>query len=148
LCWTERRRGRRRAAAARVRRNISSRPQLIPLLAVLTGTSVLEQIARYDAADAAALCARVQNGASLSGIVERWESIYHEVLANFDPAQIGRAEESWMTSIYLSRWHYYQRREWERAQLLRLKKVPVLGSALCAGVVRARRRWVPYNAQW
>jgi glycosyltransferase involved in cell wall biosynthesis len=111
----------------------------------LSASALLEQISRYDASDAEALSARVRAEASLNGMVARWESIYREILANFDIAHVDRAEESRMTARYLSRWHYFRRREWEVAQLRRLQKIPVMGKAIYGAAQWALQRWKPFN---
>ena len=111
----------------------------------LTANALLKQIARYDASDAQALSVRVRIEASLNGMIGRWESIYREVLANFDLAQVDRAEESRVTALYLSRWHYFRRREWEVAQVRRLREVPVVGKSIYSAVEWAIRRWRPFN---
>jgi glycosyltransferase involved in cell wall biosynthesis len=111
----------------------------------LSARALLKQISRYDASDAEALSARVRAEAGLNRMVARWESIYREVLANFDTAQVDCAEESRMTALYLSRWHYFRRREWEVVQFRRLQKIPVLGKAIYGAAQWALQRWRPFN---
>ena len=107
----------------------------------LSASALLKQISRYDASDARALSVRVRAEASLNGMVARWESIYREVLADFDIAQVARTEECHMSALYLSRWHYFRRREWEVAQVRRLREIPVLGKSIYSAVEWAIRRW-------
>ncbi len=111
----------------------------------LSANALLKQISRYDAPDARALSVRVRTEASLDEMIGRWESIYREVLANFDIAQVDRTEESRMTALYLSRWHYFRRREWEVAQVRRLREIPVVGKSIYGAVEWAIRRWRPFN---
>jgi len=111
----------------------------------LTARALLKQIARYDAADAGALSVRVRADASLNCMVARWESVYREVLANFDVAQIDRVEESQLTALYLSRWHYFRRREWEVAQLRRLQTIPIAGKTIYGIAQWALQRWKPFK---
>jgi glycosyltransferase involved in cell wall biosynthesis len=113
------------------------------LIQPLSAAALLRQIMRYDASDAQALSARVRTEASLNGVIARWESIYREVIANFRVADLDRAEESRMTAFYLSRWHYYRRRDWELAQIRRLRSIPVLGKAIYKAAKWTLRRWNP-----
>jgi hypothetical protein len=96
----------------------------------LSAGALLKQIWRYDASDAAALSARVHAEASLSSAVDRWESIYSEVIAGFDAAQQDRQAESRATIDYMTRWHYSRRQEWEREQVRRLKRIPIVGKPI------------------
>jgi hypothetical protein len=109
----------------------------------LSADALLNQIARYDAADAAVLSARVRAEASLSKAVMRWESIYLEVLSNFDVARVDRVEESHAACAYLSRWHYFRRRDWERDQLRRLQRIPHIGQTTYSLAEWMLKRWGP-----
>jgi hypothetical protein len=107
--------------------------------------ALLKQISRYDALDAAALSARVRSEASLIGAVARWESIYFEVLANFDITRVDRAEESQAIANYLLRWHYFQRRDWEVAQFRSLQRIPFVGEAIYGLARWTLVRWRPFD---
>jgi hypothetical protein len=96
----------------------------------LDAGALLKQISRYNALDAAALSARVRTEASLNSSIGQWESIYLKVLANFNVERVDRDEESRATAAYLSRWHYFRRRDWEREQVLRLQRIPLIGRAI------------------
>jgi len=104
--------------------------------AVLTG-----EIARYDAADAQALSARVRAEASLANAVVRWESIYRDVIAGFDSAAADRFAENRAIADYISRWHYSRRQEWEREQGRRIQRIPIVGKAIGLAGHWAARRW-------
>lgn len=107
----------------------------------LSASAVLKQIARYDPSDAAALSARVRAEAGLSGAVDRWESIYSEVVGGFDAAQLDRVAESRATIDYMTRWHYSRRQEWEREQGRRLKRIPIVGKPIGWIGRWALKRW-------
>lgn len=107
----------------------------------LSAEALQEQMACYDAVDAAALSVRVRAEASLSKAATRWESIYSEVLADFDVARVDRIEESRAASAYLARWHYFRRCNWESEQLLRLQRIPVVGKAVYKQAKRALQHW-------
>jgi glycosyltransferase involved in cell wall biosynthesis len=109
----------------------------------LSAEALLAQIARYDAGDAAALSARVRAEASLSKAAARWESIYLEVLSNFDVAQVDRVYESHAACAYLSRWHYFRRRDWELEQLRRLQRIPHIGKTTYGLAKWMLKRWGP-----
>jgi glycosyltransferase involved in cell wall biosynthesis len=109
----------------------------------LSADALVNQMARYDAADAAALSARVRTEASLGKAAMQWESVYLGVLSNFDVARIDRIEESHATYAYLSRWHYSRRRDWEREQLVRLQRIPFIGQAAYGLAKWALKRWGP-----
>ncbi len=107
----------------------------------LSADSLLNQIARYNAADAAKLSARVRAEASLSKAVRRWESIYSTVLSDFDVVRVNRIEESQAAYTYHSRWHYFRRMDWEREQLLRLRRIPLIGQTAHSLAKWVLRRW-------
>jgi glycosyltransferase involved in cell wall biosynthesis len=111
----------------------------------LSAEALSKQITRYDASDAAKLSSLVREKASLNLTVARWESIYRQVLTNFSVALIDREEESRATALYLLRWHYFRRREWEIAQLDHLKRIPAFGETVYHLVRRALLRWRPFN---
>lgn len=107
----------------------------------LDAGALLKQISRYNALDAAALSARVRTEASLNSSIGQWESIYLKVLANFNVERVDRDEESRATAAYLSRWHYFRRRDWEREQVLRLQRIPLIGRAIYGLARWTLRAW-------
>ena len=107
--------------------------------------ALLERIARYDAADAAAVSARVREEAGVGRAVSRWLEIYGEVVAGFDGSQVDRVAESRAVIEYMSRWHYSRRQEWEREQGRRLKRIPIVGKPIGWLGRWAVKRWRPFD---
>lgn len=99
---------------------------------------LLREIQRYDAADAAAVSQRLRGKAGLEEAAGQWLAIYSTVLQDFDGQAIDRNGEGRAASAYIKKWHTFQRREWEKDQVARLKQIPLIGNL----VYRVIHRWL------
>lgn len=102
---------------------------------------IMAEIHRYDPNDAAQVCERVRNESGLAQSVQRWIRLYAEVIQQFDPLQQQLNEEYRALRDYLARWSYGSRLDWERAQLTRLRSVPMFGHVFYKMAYRILKKW-------
>jgi hypothetical protein len=102
---------------------------------------IAQEIARYDATDTAAVCSRVRNEAGLSESVRRWISLYEDVRKEFQRSPRDYDQEFIALGNYLKRWNYGRRVDWEREQLRKVGRVPIIGGALLGVTRRVLRKW-------
>jgi len=100
-----------------------------------------EEIERYDAADAAAVCQRVRQEAGLAEAVRRWTGLYADVIEEFRGSGSDHEEELRALASYLTEWSYARRVEWERDQLKQLGSVPLIGRTLVYVARGLTRKW-------
>ncbi|MGO4213555.1 glycosyltransferase, partial [Terriglobus sp. YAF25] len=93
----------------------------------LKAEALLHEIQRYDPADAAAVSQRIRSEAGLEEATNQWLAIYTDVLRDFTSDVIDREAEGRAASLYIKQWHAFQRREWEKDQIAKLKQIPVIG---------------------
>jgi glycosyltransferase involved in cell wall biosynthesis len=106
----------------------------------INAQSLAAEIARYDSADARAVCQLVRAGSSLDNVVHEWIDLYTEVKelsqsVIYDPA----AELVWM-SDYLRTWGWDSRIEWERAQMRKIYNLRWIGPVLERLTIKGLRR--------
>jgi Glycosyltransferase Family 4 len=111
------------------------------LLHPLKPEHIRPEIERYDALDAAAVCGRVRDEASLVQATHRWIRLYTDVIEEFRGTARDSNEEFHALGNYMRKWSYEKRMEWEREQLSRLQKVPLAGGALLHLARCILRRW-------
>ncbi len=88
------------------------------------------EMARYDAEDAAAVCARARAEAGLQEAAGHWEQLYENVIAEFRVATTDRHAEELALANYLGQWSYESRIRWEYVQIDKLRRLPVLGNTI------------------
>ena len=102
---------------------------------------IAEEVARYDAQDAAAVCGRVRAEAGLTLAIGRWVSLYAQVMHEFKQTPRDYNQEFTALGTYLQHWNYAKRVDWEREQLENLSRTPLIGNALLAVARRVLRKW-------
>ena len=102
---------------------------------------ILSEIQRYDPNDAAQVCERVRKASGLVESVQRWIQLYAEVIKQFDPLHRHVNEEYTALTHYFARWNYGSRMEWERAQINKLRSVPVFGGVLYQMARGILKKW-------
>ena len=109
----------------------------------LRAAHLIEQIQRYDPADAAEVCRRTRKEAGLVEATQKWIALYRSVILEFHNVQPETGAEDRAMA------HYYFRRravtvmDWPRKQFRKFGNAPVLGtsiSRLTAWVRTVRRR--------
>ncbi|MCP5410549.1 MAG: glycosyltransferase [Alphaproteobacteria bacterium] len=112
---------------------------------VLTGPldagAISGEIARYDAADAARVSARIRQEASLDAAAEAWLSLYQDVLQ--DAAVSGTFEDRTLCREYQRRWRLRIVTAPVVSALRRIRTVPVVGETL---FFMMRRVWHAFIA--
>jgi hypothetical protein len=96
------------------------------------------EIQRYDSVDAAGVRQRIRTDADLAAATTRWIELYRTVIAEHRRANRDSDAESRALTSYLRRWHYESRVDWEREQLSKLMRIPVVGN----GIFRSARRFL------
>ena len=99
------------------------------------------EIAHYDAADAAAVCARARGEAGLQVAIAQWERLYESVIAEFRGVTTDRHAEERALAEYLELWSYESRIRWEHAQIDTLRRVPVVGNRIAEFTRNAMSHW-------
>ncbi len=99
------------------------------------------EIQRYDPNDAARVTQRIRSEAGLVGATDRWVELYRTVLAEFRDMRRQPDAELRALAVYLRKWTYESRVEWERKQLGKLGAIPLLGKRLLPSVRRALHWW-------
>ncbi|HET9653687.1 MAG TPA: hypothetical protein VFP36_15915, partial [Usitatibacter sp.] len=84
------------------------------------------EIARYDAADAAAVSAKVRATANLDLFLTTMTELYEEAIAEQRLAAYDPDGESRAAAAYLRDWGFERRYEWERTRLLRALPRPLV----------------------
>ncbi|HWX56798.1 MAG TPA: glycosyltransferase [Verrucomicrobiae bacterium] len=87
------------------------------------------EIERYDPHDAAEVSRRAHTEAGVEEATRCWIALYRDVIQEFRQSRQDFDEESRALGVYLQRWNYEKRLEWELRQLDRLKRSPLLGAA-------------------
>jgi hypothetical protein len=100
------------------------------------------EIARYDAENAAAVCARARGEVSLQKAAGHWEQLYENVIAEFSGATTDRHAEELALANYLGQWSYESRIRWEYVQIDKLRRLPVLGNTIAEFMQSVLNRWV------
>ena len=99
------------------------------------------EIRRYDPHDAARVTQRIRSEAGLVGATHRWVELYRTVLAEFRDMPCQPEAELRALAVYLRKWHYESRVDWEREQLRKLEAIPLLGRELFHFAKRALHWW-------
>ena len=111
------------------------------LISPLRAEHLETEIQRYDPNDAARVTQRIRSEAGLVGATHRWVALYRAVLAEFRDMRRQPDGELRALAVYLRKWSYESRVEWERKQLGKLEAVPLLGKKLLPSVRRALHWW-------
>ena len=89
---------------------------------------------------------RTRREASLNSAIAEWVDLYEEVVADWqqrDQSTKTRAvDEMAVVADYLETWGYGARIAWEKAQLERLQRWPILGRCVTWAVNRERARFL------
>jgi hypothetical protein len=96
----------------------------------LEADALVEEIARYDAADEARVSEIIRAEAGLTPTVHRWLDLYRSVLEEFEASPQDFHQELRALRDYVAQWSYENRRVWEIEQLARLKSIPWAGRHL------------------
>jgi hypothetical protein len=100
-----------------------------------------EEIERYNANDATAVCQRVRTEAGLTEAAQCWFQIYDQAIEEFRGTPRNPDDELRAIAAYLATWSYDKRVQWEREQLQKLKSIPVIGAPLLHLARTTLRRW-------
>ena len=105
-----------------------------------TPEGVLEEIARYDAADAAAVSALIRSEAGLGDAARGWVALYEDILRERQPSPDTRQERARLATV-ARQWRLAQWSTRFQPRMERLKQVPGLGQAVYGGL---RGLWRAY----
>ena len=111
----------------------------------LTPEVLRAEIDRYDPEDAAIVCQRVRNEASVEAATRRWVALYSEVLEGFRGAERNIDREFKIVATYLKKWSYEKRMDWEVEQLHRLKTIPIIGRSIFISTKWLVRRCLKFS---
>jgi hypothetical protein len=106
-----------------------------------TARGVLAELRRYDAGDAARVSVRVRAEAGWDRALPTWVALYQDVVREHARGGPGLDAEHAALLDYFQRWSYDARMDWERAQIARLARVPLVGAKLVPMVTHLLRQW-------
>ena len=99
------------------------------------------EIEHYDAADAAAVSARVRNEADLRQAALQWLKLYTEVIEEFSRMKSDPAQEAAVAKRYFQQYARARRLEWAKTQFRKVRSIPLVGVGLHHLSRRLAREW-------
>lgn len=103
--------------------------------------AILEELRRYDAADATRVCEMVRAEAGLKPSVENWLRLYEDVVEEAGRGLPGCREEQAARDQLRERWRWEARLERDEGRLRRLGRLPVVGRRLERIARRSASLW-------
>jgi len=99
------------------------------------------EVGKYSSYDAARVCDRVRSEAGLTAAVHHWTALYAKVVEEFQACPTIPDVELRAFASYLRQWNYDKRVEWEREQMRRIQRFPIVGDILHRLATRKLREW-------
>jgi hypothetical protein len=96
----------------------------------LQSDCIRAEVELYNAVDAATVSRRVRNEAGIVEAAVRWTALYRSALDEFHSSVQDFREEIRALGMYMTRWSYGKRVDWEWQQLERIRGIPVIGAGL------------------
>lgn len=107
----------------------------------LRADCISSEARKYSSEDAARVSDRVRSEAGLTAAVQRWTALYAKVIEEFQASPTVPDAELLALASYLRQWNYDKRMEWEREQLRRFQRFPIVGDLLHRIATSKLRQW-------